>query len=1465
MAFTNPTFVLTTAGLAAKAAADATNGVSPFSITSFAAGSAFGYTPNAGDTALHGTQLYKTAPFAFNIISGNILDIVCVMDINVGPFSYGEIGIYGKTNAYNSGNEVLYALACYDAQKTKTQSNGAIVGDRVKIHALLQVAQGVSTFNVTYSALMSLPEVNDWNSLPLAGTAIGLMSNVNAALVKEADPFGNYSVVVRTGSNWTVLGYDVVATVAASSDPAFSGYSATASTVTSAAFSRLTTGATSNGSSSLTTTPNRYLVQFGNGYIRSVASIAGGVATINGTLPAVTGSMKILQCASYSENLEGINLLVNLPAPYRLKSPVVRVDEKDSQSINSVLAYANASGIEWSFLTHQTLIAWGPANAGSSTGSVLAAGLGSNLIPTSPAARRYIMQFVSGANQGQCRFISAYTYAGGTATITPSSNWATTPSGGDVFKIYEETDRQTSHTTVASWVTLDRVQDNAASKNSFIVGDPMPKLSDTSSATGSYPVAYAKSSTEWGIIGYSLYGTGTITSSTATSFTASIFSNLVFGSVPNKYLAKFADGRIRPITSINTSTNTATIPTSYVSSFTGTVEIYQASTFDVEVRKVPTLDKLVAPSNANLVSSSFVLTGTTDDAGKNPIVAYPVSSTEWAYLSHNHIVASGTASGGSNVNSIVSNVISSLIESSPPIGKYLIQFVGNTGTPGNNPGCARVITGFSAGTFSVTPGFANAPNTGDRFVIYQSNVSKVSGGGGALSRNSIHSAKTDAVGNSIYLGYSGGLSVDLLADLNNPFILSWAKGFDSTTGSPIEHLLPPVTANITGAWSSLPASAQVYLTYDRDPLSGTITRKYHYNPVSFRFDLVPQNSIPNMTSATAPYGSATSTSNITNRDAYKAMSSVTGQGEGWASAVSPATLTYTFPGNIGGVAKRYSILPNLAGSNYHSYEAVWTGSQQVFVIGTNTATVAAGTLVTLTLVGAGGGGGGGGGYSNNVGGNWHGGGGGGGGGALEFVTVAVSPGYAIVIDIGAGGAAGLGGAAGINGTNGSVGGATVVSIYTNALRTTLVATITAPGGLAGIAGVGGITGYTVSGLGGLGATALTTVTAGAVSTISGYSGSSGGRGIQWTNSSSGTSTDNYATPGLGWNATSPLGSNVSAGTAGGGRGGLTLGPVSSLPTNVGVGGEGGQTPAFGSSGSGSNGVVGSPGFFRLEFGTTTLNTAPRDWVFQGNNGAGWVTLDTQSGFTTWPSGARTFSLSNNASYYAYQLVVSAPVSGSGSIEIDAFEVMLQNQKIFHLGQKTAYTYIDDATWTVTETNPVGVAITGASSTLQVIPEPVVTRSLIANSVSDLLQAAEIGFFASNSIPSGWLKANGAAVSRSVYYRLFAAIGTTYGAGDGVTTFNLPDLRGEFLRGWDDSRGADPGRVLGSSQPGTLFISAGTGGGNVAFIQNANNFLDPVYSVAKPYAIPNSSLFNSGVGNFPVVRPRNVALLACIKF
>ncbi|SSZ40953.1 Phage Tail Collar Domain [Bartonella grahamii] len=68
------------------------------------------------------------------------------------------------------------------------------------------------------------------------------------------------------------------------------------------------------------------------------------------------------------------------------------------------------------------------------------------------------------------------------------------------------------------------------------------------------------------------------------------------------------------------------------------------------------------------------------------------------------------------------------------------------------------------------------------------------------------------------------------------------------------------------------------------------------------------------------------------------------------------------------------------------------------------------------------------------------------------------------------------------------------------------------------------------------------------------------------------------------------------------------------------------------------------------------------------------------------------------------------------------------------------------------------------------------------------------------LPDGWLPCDGRAYSRYVYWDLFCVIGTTWGEGDGVTTFNVPDFRGMFLRGLDNERNLDPWRSFASIQP-----------------------------------------------------------------
>ena len=83
-------------------------------------------------------------------------------------------------------------------------------------------------------------------------------------------------------------------------------------------------------------------------------------------------------------------------------------------------------------------------------------------------------------------------------------------------------------------------------------------------------------------------------------------------------------------------------------------------------------------------------------------------------------------------------------------------------------------------------------------------------------------------------------------------------------------------------------------------------------------------------------------------------------------------------------------------------------------------------------------------------------------------------------------------------------------------------------------------------------------------------------------------------------------------------------------------------------------------------------------------------------------------------------------------------------------------------------------------------------------------------FAGSIAPSGWLLCFGQAVSRSQYSALFAVLGTTYGAGDGSTTFVVPDMRGRSVRGKDDMGGAAANRVTSAvtGVNGTILGAAG---------------------------------------------------------
>lgn len=158
-------------------------------------------------------------------------------------------------------------------------------------------------------------------------------------------------------------------------------------------------------------------------------------------------------------------------------------------------------------------------------------------------------------------------------------------------------------------------------------------------------------------------------------------------------------------------------------------------------------------------------------------------------------------------------------------------------------------------------------------------------------------------------------------------------------------------------------------------------------------------------------------------------------------------------------------------------------------------------------------------------------------------------------------------------------------------------------------------------------------------------------------------------------------------------------------------------------------------------------------------------------------------------------------------------------------------------------------------------------------VSEVAPPGLVALFAMSSAPAGWLKANGAAVSRATYAALFAAVGTTFGAGDGSTTFNLPDLRGEFLRGWDDGRGVDSGRAIGSAQADGIkqstFWMPATQNGNGRLVNGQTGEVEVTQVTSNAWSVQANATAGTRadvtIGTAPETRPRNRALLVCIKF
>ena len=139
---------------------------------------------------------------------------------------------------------------------------------------------------------------------------------------------------------------------------------------------------------------------------------------------------------------------------------------------------------------------------------------------------------------------------------------------------------------------------------------------------------------------------------------------------------------------------------------------------------------------------------------------------------------------------------------------------------------------------------------------------------------------------------------------------------------------------------------------------------------------------------------------------------------------------------------------------------------------------------------------------------------------------------------------------------------------------------------------------------------------------------------------------------------------------------------------------------------------------------------------------------------------------------------------------------------------------------------------------------------------------EVIWFADDTVPENFLECDGSEISQTTYALLYGVIGTWWDNSPAGGNFNIPDLRGEFIRGWDNGKGTDSGRVFASSQASaneshshTVTDRYDTTSTNSAASGSGHNL--------RKAAITNNTRTTSTSGS--EARPRNYALMPCIRY
>ncbi len=246
-----PVFQITQAGL--DKAQDAENEGLRVRIANFKLGTGFDYVPGIADTDLRGVEVFSGTPSpSTNSMAGGI-EIVMVVPANVGPFQYGEIGLFLEDGT-------LFALAAFQNLQEKQTVATSGVSNRITFRGYLNLAQAPAVFIIGETGNI-IPEVADTSFVTAPSLMLG---NPNALIVNELILRGDNIFLTKISNvRWMLHNFITRATATATAvTPTFD-------TVTSTAFRNLTTAAPAG----------TYAFQDGQGNVRVIQSVTSSNST----------------------------------------------------------------------------------------------------------------------------------------------------------------------------------------------------------------------------------------------------------------------------------------------------------------------------------------------------------------------------------------------------------------------------------------------------------------------------------------------------------------------------------------------------------------------------------------------------------------------------------------------------------------------------------------------------------------------------------------------------------------------------------------------------------------------------------------------------------------------------------------------------------------------------------------------------------------------------------------------------------------------------------------------------------------------------------------------------------------------------------------------------------------------------------------------------------------------------------